>query len=137
MGDKFGWSVAIYDTRVIVDSYEDHDFGSYFGSAYVFDLNTAKKYLVSNSETTPERWLVYDYFGFAVAIYDTRAIVGSLPGSAYVFDLNMTKNTWSQTTKLLPSDGSVGDMFGWSVAIYDSRAIVGSYYDDLATNTWT
>jgi len=76
----------------------------------------------------------YDWFGIAVAIDGTTAIVGANQdddkgtnsGSAYLFDTN----TGAQIVKLVPSDGAAGDGFGISMAIDGTTAIVGALLDD-------
>jgi hypothetical protein len=74
------------------------------------------------------------FFGLAVAISDTTAVVGapSWPGGCpsqnigkvYVF--TYANGTWTQTADLLASDGSVNDRFGASVAIDGTTIVVGT-----------
>jgi hypothetical protein len=75
-----------------------------------------------------------DYFGEAVAISGTTAIVGafadqdngSASGSAYLFDTT----TGAQSAKLTASDAAAEDFFGLSVSISGTTAIVGATGDD-------
>ncbi|MCK4873234.1 MAG: FG-GAP repeat protein [Phycisphaerales bacterium] len=75
-----------------------------------------------------------DWFGDAVAISGTTAIVGAYgdddngdwSGSAYLFDTT----TGQQIAKLLANDGALYSYFGWSVAISGATAIVGAHEDD-------
>jgi hypothetical protein len=75
-----------------------------------------------------------DLFGFAVAIFNTTAIVGAFnkgpggAGAAYAFVHSTTG--WSQQAELKASDGAAGDAFGTSVAISGSTAVIGAYRKD-------
>ena len=79
-----------------------------------------------------------DFFGIAVAISGTTAIVGAeydeaidiASGSAYLFDTS----TGVQIAKLVPSDGSFDNFFGHSVAISGMTAIVGAPGNDYDGN---
>jgi len=71
-----------------------------------------------------------DYFGWSVAVSDTRIVVGargedSIPnngaGSAYIFDIN-----GNQIAKIRASDAYDFDWFGWSVAVSNTRIVVGA-----------
>ena len=86
--DKFGWSVAISGSTVIVGA-RDEDLK---GSAYVFDVSNPEVPVQTAKLTSPERD-TNDYFGVSVAISELTAIVGSPrtytvnypPGEAYVY----------------------------------------------------
>jgi hypothetical protein len=73
------------------------------------------------------------YFGAAVALSGTRAIVGaysttvgskSEQGAAYVFVQSGT--TWTLEQELLASDGAAADHLGASVALSGTTALVGN-----------
>lgn len=69
------------------------------------------------------------YFGGAVAVDGTTAVVGAKSGGgAYVF--TRSGDTWSQATKLIPFDGA-GNFFGTSVAISGDTAVVGAPGADI------
>jgi len=127
--DLFGM-VAISGTTALVGASGNDDNGSQSGSAYIFDTTTGTqiaKLLPSDGEPN-------DYFGNAVAINGTTAIVGapcnddngSYSGSAYLFN----STTGAQIAKLLPSDNAEWDLFGNSVDISGPTAIVASPKDD-------
>ena len=128
--DYFGECVAISGKTAIVGAWGDDDKGSISGSAYLFDVTTGQQ----TAKLVPEDGAAYDYFGGAVAINGTTAIVaawgdsdnGKFSGSAYVFDAT----TGTQLAKLLPQDGAADDHFGGSVAINGKIAIVGACWDD-------
>ena len=108
--DRFGWSVAIEGTTVVVGSFlGDTDNGVNSGSVYVYDLNLEGKAAINNIPATPytsgfERKITAsdalggDYFGQSVALDGTTLVVGaynddnensSKSGSVYVYDLNL------------------------------------------------
>ncbi len=107
------------------------------GAAYVFTGSdatwTQKAYLTISTGTT-------DYFGSAVAISDTTAVVGAYgkdgssgadAGAVYVYFFNGTE--WAQQAALLPSNPDAGDYFGYSVAISGNTVVVGVYREDSNT----
>ncbi|MBN2021933.1 MAG: hypothetical protein JW809_04000 [Pirellulales bacterium] len=132
--DRFGYSVAISGTTIIVGSHYDDDKGSYSGSAYVFQHNGAQ--WVQQQKLVAEDGASGDLFGYCVAIDGTTVVVGShydddkgsYSGSAYVFQHNGAQ--WLQQQKLVAADGSDRDEFGYSVAIDDTTIVVGARFDD-------
>ena len=92
--DRFGDSVAVSGTTVVVGADKDNHSGIVdAGSAYVFDLTTGQqvaKLTASDAELN-------DDFGESVAVSGTTVVVGTRfnehsgltnPGSAYVFELS-------------------------------------------------
>ncbi len=128
--DGFGHAVAISGATAIVGAYGDDDNGSASGSVYLFDTITGQHV----AKLLPNDGAEGDWFGYAVAISGTTAIVGAhrdgdndeLSGYAYLFDAT----TGQQTAKLLPDDNAQGDWFGYSVAISGTTVIVGAHKDD-------
>ena len=127
-GERFGNGVGISGNLAVVGAPLDGtDVGYQSGSAYVFD--TARG--VQLVKLLPSDGAPQDFFGYAVAISGTIALVGSHgdddnggnSGSAYLFDAT----TGIQLAKLLPSDGATGDSFGTAVAISGTTAVVGAY----------
>ncbi len=89
-GDAFGVSIRIDADNTIVGAMGDGDNGNASGSAYLFDTTTG----VQTAKLLPDDGATYDYFGQAVAIGGTTAIVtapknddmGANSGAAYLFD---------------------------------------------------
>ena len=144
--DYFGNYVAISSTHAIVGARtEDGASVENQGAAYIYDLSDGSlAYTLTNPNSygTGDR----DYFGGAVAISDTHAIVGAWnedsaagvntswgddAGAAYIYDLSDGSLAYTLTN---PNtyDTSAGDTFGWSVAINDTHAIVGARSEDDA-----
>jgi hypothetical protein len=134
--DRFGWSVAISGTRVVVGARFDDTGVSDAGSAYVYDLS-------SGTPTVPVATLNnpapanFDQFGTSVAISGTRVVVGARfddtgavdTGSAYVYNLSSGTPTVPIATLNNPGPAT-GDVFGSSVAISGTRVVVGAPGDD-------
>ena len=122
--DRFGASVAISGTTVVVGAY---DHAKDAGRAYVF-TETASGWTqvaeLKGSDTVAD-----DYFGWSVAVSGTTAVVGAVGhakymGRAYVF--TKTPSGWNQTAELEGSDIVAQNGFGTSVAVLGTTAIVGA-----------
>lgn len=130
-GDRFGHSVAISGTTVVVGAPWSDGNGSGSGAAYLFDAITG----IQVAKLTSNDGAQGDQLGNSVAISGTTAVVGAYhdddngdrSGSAYIFDTT----SGQQIAKLLPSEGAAEDEFGSSVSISDTTVIVGaSKYGD-------
>ena len=135
-GDRFGYSVSVYNSTAVIGAVLDNDNGLESGSAYVFEKNSTghwtqkEKLLASDGEAD-------DWFGYSVSVYNNTAVIGvyrdddndSNSGSAYVFEKNSTGH-WTQKEKLLASDSAAGDWFGYSVSVYNSTAVIGAVLDN-------
>ena len=133
---RFGSSVSISGTRVVVGSPLDHGVLEDCGSAYIFDLSEEGEWIETQKLTASDPG-AYNRFGESVSIDGDRVIIGcnkssddgSLSGSAYIFDLS-DEGVWVETQKLTASDAEAIDHFGNSVSIDGDRAIIGSFYND-------
>ena len=134
--DRFGNSVAISGTRVVVGAYQDDTGATNAGSAYVYDLSSGTPTVPVQTLNNPGPGL-NDRFGNSVAISGTLVVVGAYQddtgaqdaGSAYVYDLS--SGTPTVPTQTLNNPGpAIGDNFGNSVAISGTRVVVGACQDD-------
>jgi len=87
----------------------------------------------------PQAW-----FGSAVAISDTMALVGARAatvggrvnqGAVYVMR-RAADGKWSQVQKLVASDGAAGDQFGLAIALHGSVAIITAPFARVNGRTW-
>jgi hypothetical protein len=134
--DNFGGTVAISATRVVVGAARDDIGATNAGSVYIYDLTavdpTVPVLILNNPSPAPG-----DGFGYAVAISDTRLVVGTPyrdvgatdAGSAFLYDLAGPTPGVSVTIFSAPSP-AFGNFFGRSVAISGSRVVVGADGDD-------
>ena len=131
--DQFGFSVAVSDNRIVVGAINESTTATYAGSAYIFDINGNQIAKIQASDVQAD-----DQFGFAVAVSDTRIVVGAHfedttannAGSAYIFDIN-----GNQIAKIQASDAEANDNFGFAVAVSDTRIVVGARFEGT-NGTW-
>ena len=136
-GDKFGWSVASTNDKIIVGAYNDDDgptgpssYLSNSGSVYVFDANDLS---AQPTKLTAFDVAMHSWFGWSVSAFDDKIVTGArndgvaAEGAVYVYDAN---DLSAQPTKLTAFDGAGGDTFGYSVASTNDKIVVGTYGDD-------
>ena len=142
--DRFGYSIDVSDSRLIVGALgEDDAGGSFSGKAYVYDLDTN---FLLYTLTNPNAFGTsnFDAFGYAVAISSSYLIVGA-PGEMKIDENDYESYGWTgkayifnATTGALlytldnPSPGrsggvTEGEGFGSAVAMTNTRAIVGAF----------
>ena len=140
-GDSFGHSVAISGTRVVVGApYDDATAASNAGSTYVYDLTSGTPTLPVATLNNPSP-AVNDNFGYAVAVSNTRVVVGAWQddtgatdaGSAYIYDMSSGTPTVPVTTLNHPGPAA-RDFFGYAVAISGTRVAVGAHGDDTGAS---
>jgi hypothetical protein len=125
--NEFGWSVAISGSIAVVGA-----FGKNFntGAAYVFVQSGTS--WTQQAELSASDGGSADWFGVAVAISGSTAVVGALrtgaangPGAAYVFTRSGT--TWTQQAELLdPRSKADNDNFARWLVISGSTVVVGA-----------
>ncbi len=136
-GDKFGSSVDVSNTTIVVGVPYDDDSGAYSGSAYVYEKpDSGWSDMTETAKLTASEGEGLDYFGFSVGVFDSTIVVGafgdgSSSGSVYVFE--KTDSGWTDTTeiaKLTASDSYYLDYFGVSVGISNNTIVVGACGND-------
>jgi hypothetical protein len=134
--DKFGQSVSVSGSTIVVGAIYDDDNDVNSGSAYVFEKS-------DDGEVTQVAKLVAadgaanDYFGHSVSVSGSTIVVGAYndndhgsgSGSAYVFEKS-DDGAWAQAAKLVDADGAASDVFGRYVSVSGSTIVVGAPYDD-------
>ena len=91
----FGWSVAVSGNRVVIGAPEDNTGASDAGIAYVYDLGSVTPSVPVLTLVNPNP-AANDGFGYSVAIFGTKVVVGTPDGNSgladagcvYVFDLS-------------------------------------------------
>lgn len=139
VGDSFGTGIAINESlvspsRILVGAYNEGSVASNAGAVYIYDLqgNLIQKITAYDADQD-------DRFGMAVAVSDSRIVVGSVyedkdsanlnSGAVYIYDLQ-----GNPIEKIVASNAGAGDFYGRAVAITDTRIMVGAYREDT-TNT--
>lgn len=135
--DWFGYSVAIFGTKVAIGAYGDDTGAANSGSVYIYDTTSV-------TPTVPVAILrnplpgVDDWFGYTVGIAGSNVLVGcpmnesgaNDSGSAYVFDLSSETPGVPSVTMDNPAP-EPEDYFGISVAISGTRLVVGASEVDV------
>jgi len=123
---RFGASVGISGTTIIVGAPKDRVDGSDAGAAYFFEQQPsgAWQQTIKHASTTP---VTADRLGYSVDLTGNTAIVGSQNRYAKVYERNLGGfNTWGESATLTPPGLTGNNWFGWAVGISDDTAIVGS-----------
>ena len=131
--DRFGGSVAVDGSAVLVSAYNDDNMGTNSGAAYHFTTSGdfVRKYWPSDGSSS-------DWFGYSLAITGTTFVissygdddVGSFSGKVYLYSMDgpLIKNIYA-------SDASAGASFGYSVAASSSAIVVGApNHDELGSD---
>lgn len=141
--DRFGMATDISGGYAIVGaSLEDHDaLGgdslAQAGSAYIFGRGLGGNWTQVAKLVASDR-AAQDRFGFSVAIFGERAVVGATnksiggnqgQGAAYIFE-RQTNGQWIEVAKLTYPTGEALDNFGNAVALNEDKVVVGSAYAD-------
>jgi hypothetical protein len=138
-GDRFGISVALSGTTIIVGAFGDETGAPDAGSAYVFDLNAPDPSVPVLTLNNPAPQ-TEDWFGYAVSVSASRIVVGAYgdnggafnEGSAYVYDLENATPSVPVFTLTNPRPNSANSHFGFAVAINGTRVLIGAPREDAA-----
>ncbi len=132
-GALFGAGIGLYDRAMVVGALAG-DSGPFTGAAYVFrNTDTGWTQEARLAPPVPAPSL---YFGRAVAIHGSTAVVGSYrddtgatdAGAVFVYE--ESDGAWPHTATLLATDPDQGDWLGYSVAIAESVIAAGAHGDD-------
>ncbi|MDD3181801.1 MAG: filamentous hemagglutinin N-terminal domain-containing protein, partial [Alphaproteobacteria bacterium] len=147
----FGSAVALSDTYALIGAYR---ISSYRGNAYLYNLGTGAWTDLATTAGQPITALAgSSYFGYAVALSDTYALIGAYRisiyrGNAYLYNLGTGAWTDLATTAGQPITGlASSSYFGTDVALNDNYALIGAYgvsstrgtayLYNLGTGAWT
>lgn len=131
--DKYGTSVAINSTHIVVGAPEEDTLGSNAGTVYIYNIDGTNEIIVRASDGA-----IGDMFGYSVAITDTKVIVGAQNhatggtgwGAVYIYNLDGTGET-----KITPTDINNTKSFGEAVAASGNLIVVGAGYSTVNTQT--
>jgi hypothetical protein len=117
--DFFGWSLALSGRTLLV------------GAPFTFDTQGPNGIWTQSQELKSSDAVAADYFGQAVGLVGTTAVVGAYnlnggEGAAYVF--KNTGGVWSQVQEITASDGVPGDshQFGEALAFDGTSIVIGA-----------
>jgi len=130
--DRFGSSIDVDATSVVVGAEDDDGAFTNQGSAYVFTYDGSA--WTQQQKLTPSDPAQDDRFGHSVAVAGATLAVGAhsktvsanlSQGAAYVFARSGT--TWSQQAKVTASDGTSYDWLGSSVDLSGTTLVAGAF----------
>ena len=136
LGDRFGESLAVSGSKLVVGSPGADIPFTAAGSVYVF-VESGGAYIQQDKISIPSG-ANGDSFGFSVAIEGNTLIGGALQytpiigqpafGAAYIYEFN--GSAWVSQGRIVASDGATVDRFGYSVAVGNNVVAVGAREDD-------
>ena len=150
-GDYFGISVGVSGNYAIVGARGDDDAGSEAGAAYIYERDGAGVWQQVQKLIPTSANPGSDYFGIAVAISGSYAIVGATRdttggsgfGAVYIYERDGA-GVWQQVA-YFTGTGPTGSELGSEVAIKDGRAIActsgatghAQIYDRSGVGSWS
>ncbi len=138
--DRFGHSVSIHGTTIVVSSPRDDDKGTNSGSVYVFEFDPITKTFVEGKKVHDPQGRAKDLFGESVAVDGSTLVVGARlddglgtnSGSAFVFNRNRGGDqNWGIRRRTKASTAAAFTQFGSSVDIEGDYIVVGARRDDV------
>ena len=133
---RFGASVDIDGTTVVVGAWSDDTEGDNAGSAWVFSIpEDPPAVLMPTSQLVPSELSAGDYFGWAVGIHGDVIAVGAWgvdtddeenhAGAVWVFE--RSADEFTETAMLISGDeDAAGDRLGSSVEVLDGVVLAGA-----------
>ncbi len=129
--DRFGYSVSISGSTIVVGAVRDDDNGIDSGAAYIFNSSGGEWAQVAKLKA--DDGVGDDFFGTSVAISGDTILIGahgddddgSRSGSVYVF--RKIGEMWQQVAKLTPDDAATYLLFGRNLALSGNTAVIGAY----------
>ena len=128
--DKFGWSIDLDESRLIVGAPTKNVFGSNSGAAYIFRDNGSE--WEEEARLTASDQLAYNEFGYSVSVDGDFAAVGArvnYTGVGAVYMYRRSGEVWEEETKIECPDCSnlqAQALFGRSVALQGDRVLIGA-----------
>jgi len=141
--DGFGYAVAIHGDYLAVAALLEDEAAEDAGAVYVFRRDGTT--WIEMAKLVPPNGDEEDYFGYSLAINNTRVVVGVRydddggpdAGAAWVFRRadngtpeDPTDDTWQPERKLRAADADQYDEFGSAVALAGTQIAVGAYRDE-------
>lgn len=137
-GTKFGHSVSIYGSLVLIGAHTDDTMANNAGAALVYEYKDNA--WSRQTKLLPDDAGTNDNFGFAVSLYHHTAVIGSYrhdveeqgsdAGAAYFYESNRNGRNWKLVAKFTGSDSASQDYFGYAVAVHGNTSVIGAWGND-------
>ena len=137
---RFADAVALHGDTVVVGARLDDEMDQDAGAAYVFQ-RTGSSAWTQAAQLSAEDGAAFHYFGTAVGIHGTTAVVGapgtdfagSNTGAVYVFEGG--SGNWLQTQRVLAQDALPGEDLGTAITMEDGVFLASVPDANVAGNT--
>ncbi len=134
--DYFGYAVALEEDVALISAPQADSTATDAGAAYIYRLSNGQ-WVKETTFVPPTTAKTYDFFGGAVALLGTTALVGRWSDNpvpqtndgvvyAYVNNDVYLGPGWQPQQTLIASDQAPGDTFGFSIAVYGQTAFIGA-----------
>jgi hypothetical protein len=155
----FGSALALSGRHLVVGCARNSETVANGGACYYFSLTGGIAKYAQLQRFTSSDLLAGDRFGFSVATFENRLVVGApmktfgasaSAGAVYYFTFNPTTSAWTQQQKIDPPVPQTEGFFGASLDINQNGLVIGSnsdasgvtqggaaYYYTLAGSTYT
>ncbi len=134
VGDEFGRSLALGETRMLIGAPFDEPSGGFSGSVYVIEIpqEPVHNLWLLSEKIFPADGATLQTFGSAVSVVEDTAVIGAGGdsegvaggGAAYVFD--WTQSGWTQSHKVTHALIGPNAGLGQAVAFDGARAAIGA-----------
>ncbi len=128
---RFGHSVDIASSRMVVSAIRSSFFGSSAGAVYFYRVGGSA--VIFEDRVGPNPFAPGSFFGTSVSISNNKCAVGAVfdstiagsEGATYLFE-RQPNGTWNEYSKLSPPVSQSNAFFGVSVAFRGAFLIVGA-----------
>jgi hypothetical protein len=137
--DRFGLSVGISGTRVVIGAGEDDTGATDAGAAYVFEVSSSGSATLVTTLNNPSP-VAYEMFGLPVGISGDLVAVASgsddagAPDAGVVYVYDLSSSTAVPRWTLNNPEPARGDFFGYSLGISGTLLAIGTPFADTPTN---
>ncbi len=139
-GASFGGQLDLWGQKLMIGFPTSDNAADRAGSAYLYDLGGGSPTVPVMTFHNPDP-AILDRFGTAVAIADTRVVIGTPyddanaidGGIAYLYDTSSGTPTTPLAT-IYHASPAAGDNFGFSIGTSGSRVVVGAPSEDTSAS---
>ena len=134
----FGSALALSGRHLVVGCARNSETVANGGACYYFSLTGGIAKYAQLQKFTSSDLLAGDRFGFSVATFENRLVVGApmktfgasaSAGAVYYFTFNPTTSAWTQQQKIDPPVPQTEGFFGASLDINQNGLVIGSNSD--------
>jgi hypothetical protein len=127
-GTRFGYSVAVQSSTVVVGALYESSHGLDSGAVYVFDRGESG--WTESAKLTPEAAAENSHFGKSLSLSGDRLAIGAPgPGSTSAYVFRREEGGWLQEARIASAGIPSSARFGSSLALSGDTLAVGAWAD--------